>query len=76
MGESIFFLETVAALGLKVAYSIQLNALMKLNEYQRSSSFFDLGQRPFRFQSICLTLACILRSAIQGHMASCFICFL
>ena len=24
---------------------------MKLNEYQRSRSFFDLGQRSFRFQS-------------------------
>ena len=46
-----FFLETDAALGLKVAWSIQLNELMKLNEYQRSRSFFDLGQRSLRFQS-------------------------
>ena len=52
MGESEFyFLETIAALGLKIAISIQLNELMKLNEYQRSRSFFDLGQRSFRFQS-------------------------
>ena len=40
---------TVAALGLKVSQSIQLK-LMKLNEYQRSRSFFELGQRSLRFQ--------------------------
>ena len=53
MGESenYLFLETIAALGLKVAWWIQLNKLMKLNEYQRSRSFFDLGQRSPRFQS-------------------------
>ena len=39
---------TVAALGLKVSQSNQLK-LMKLNEYQRSRSFFDLGQRSHRF---------------------------
>ena len=32
------------ALWLKVAKSIQLNELMKLSEYQRSRSFFDLGK--------------------------------
>ena len=68
----IFFLETLAALSLKVAWSIQLNELMKLSEYQRSRSFFDVGQRSLRFQSKCLTLACILRWAIQGHGPSCF----
>ena len=54
MGESenyYFFLELIAALGLKVAWSIQLNELMKLSEYQRSRSFFDLGQSSLRFQS-------------------------
>ena len=45
------FLETIAALGLKVAWSIQLNELMKLSEYQWSRSFFDLGQRSLRFRS-------------------------
>ena len=39
---------TVAALALKVSPSNQLK-LMKLNEYQRLRSFFDLGQRSFRF---------------------------
>ena len=39
---------TVAALGLKVSQSNQLK-LMKLKEYQRSRSFFDLGQRLLRF---------------------------
>ena len=46
----IYFLETISALGLKVALSILLNDLMKLSEYQRSRSFFDLGQRSLRFQ--------------------------
>ena len=49
--ENYYFLETIAALGLKVALSIQLNELMELSEYQRSRSFFDLGQRSLRFQS-------------------------
>ena len=40
---------TVAAFGLKVSQNNQLK-LMKLNEYQRSRSFFDLGQRSLRFQ--------------------------
>ena len=31
--ENYYFLETIAALGLKVAWSIQLNELMKLSEY-------------------------------------------
>ena len=51
MGKSenyFFFFETFAALGLKVAWSIQLNKLMKLGEYQWSRSFFDLGQRLLR----------------------------
>ena len=39
----------VAALGLNVSQSNQLK-LMKLNEYQRSRSFVDLGQRSLRFQ--------------------------
>ena len=47
----LFFSETIAALGLKVAWSIQLNEFMKLGEYQRSRSFFDLDQRSLRFQS-------------------------
>ena len=46
----IYFLETIAALVLKSAGSIQLNEFMKLNEYQRSRSFFDLSQRSLRFQ--------------------------
>ena len=49
--ENYYFLETIVALCLKVAGSIQLNKLVKLSEYQRSRSFFDLGQRSLRFQS-------------------------
>ena len=47
----IYFLETIAALGLIVAWSFQLNESSKFGEYQRSRSFFDLGQRSLRFQS-------------------------
>ena len=46
-----YFLETIAALGLKVAWKIQLNEFMKLSEFQRSRPFFDPGQRLLRFQS-------------------------
>ena len=53
MGKSdnYYFLESIAAFGLKVALIIQLNELMKLSEYQRSRSFFDLCQKSHRFQS-------------------------
>ena len=34
--ENLYFWETIAAIGLRVAWSIQLNELMKLSEYQRS----------------------------------------
>ena len=47
--ELFIFWKLFAALGLKVAWSIQLNEFMKLSEYQRSRSFFDLGQRSLRF---------------------------
>ena len=46
----IYFLETVEAFDLKVGLSIQINELMKLSEYRRSRSYFDLGQRSLRFQ--------------------------
>ena len=49
--ENFYFLETIGVFGLRVARSIQLNELVKLSEYQRSRSFFDLGQRSLRFQS-------------------------
>ena len=49
--ENYHFLETIAALGLKVGLNVQINKLMTLNEYQRSRSLFDLGQRSLRFQN-------------------------
>ena len=39
-----YFLETVAALGLKVGQSIQLNELMTLSECQRSRPFLTLAK--------------------------------
>ena len=47
----MYNLETIAAIGLKVGLNIQINEIMKLNEYHRSRSLFDLGQRSLRFQS-------------------------
>ena len=47
----MYNLETFAVKGLKVGLSIQINELLKLNEYQRSRSLFDLGQRSLRFQN-------------------------
>ena len=47
MGKSdnYLFLETIEALDLKISWGIQMNELMKLNEYKRSRSFFEFGQR-------------------------------
>ena len=42
--ENYYFLETIAAVGIKVADSIQLHELMKMSENQRSRSFSDFGQ--------------------------------
>ena len=47
----MYYLEIIAAIGLKVGSNIQMNELMKLNECQRSRSLFDLGQRSLRFQN-------------------------
>ena len=48
----MYCLEIIAAISLKVCSNIQMNKLMKLNEYQRSRSLFDLGQRSLRIQNI------------------------
>ena len=47
----MYYLETIAAIGLKVGLYNQINELMKLKNYQRSRSLFDLGQRSLRFQN-------------------------
>ena len=49
----MYYLETIAAIGLKVGLNIQINEFMKLSEYQ-SRSLFDLGQRSLRFQTTFL----------------------
>ena len=41
----MYYLETIAAIGLEVALSIQINESMKLSEYQKSRSLSDLCQR-------------------------------
>ena len=50
----MYYLETIAAIGRKVDLNIQINELMKLNEYQRSRSLFDLSRRSLRFQNLKL----------------------
>ena len=47
----MYYVETVAAIGLKVGLDFQINELMKLNEYQGSRSLFDLGHRSHKFQN-------------------------
>ena len=42
----MYYLETIAAIGLKVGLNIQINELMKFNAYQRSK-----GHSDFRFKS-------------------------
>ena len=37
-----FYLETTAAIGIKVGLSIKINEFLKLKEYHRSWSLFDL----------------------------------
>ena len=49
----MFYFETIAAIGINIVLYIQINELMKLNEYQRSRSLFDLdlGHRSLRSQN-------------------------
>ena len=46
----MYYLETIAAIDLKVGLNIQINELMKLNEKSKSRSLFDVGQRSLRFK--------------------------
>ena len=39
---------------------------MKLSEYQKSRSFFDLGQRSLRFQRKCLTFGLYTQVSDSG----------
>ena len=47
----INFSKTIAAYDLKVGRCIELNDIMNLHQYQRSSSFLYLRQRSLSFQS-------------------------
>ena len=42
--ENYVFLETIAAIDLKVGLKIQINEFMKVNKNQRSMSSFDLDK--------------------------------
>ena len=67
--ENYVFFETIAAVGLKVGLFIQTNELMKLNEYQRSRSLFDLGHRSLRFKK---KITCVSEKLLS-HLESNFI---
>ena len=54
--------------GLKVGLSIQIKELMKLNEYQRSRSLFDLAQRSSDF-----TIKTCFSQKMLGHLEPTFI---
>ena len=50
----MYFLEIIAAIGLKVGLNNQMNELMKLNEYQRSRSLYltlAIGHSDFKIKS-------------------------
>ena len=42
--ENFVLLETIAAIGLKVGLNIQINELMKLNEYQSQGHYLTLAK--------------------------------
>ena len=50
----IYFSKTITAYYLQVSGCIDLNNLMKLHEYQRSTSLFDLRQMSLLFQPYIL----------------------
>ena len=49
----MYYLETIAAIGLKLGLNIQINVLMKLNEYQRQGHYLTLakGHSDFKIKS-------------------------
>ena len=49
--KTVNFSETIAACDLKVGRCRQLIEFMKVCEYSRSRSFFDLGTRSFTYEN-------------------------
>ena len=49
----MYYLETIAAIDLKVGLNIQINELMKLNEYQSQGHYLTLvkGHSDFKINS-------------------------
>ena len=46
----MYFLETIAAIGLKIGLNIQINKLMKLNEYQSLGHYLTLAKDHLDFK--------------------------
>ena len=42
--KSMYYLETIAAIGLEVGLSIQINVFMKLNKYQRPGHYLTVAK--------------------------------
>ena len=53
----MYYLETIAAIGVKVGFNIQINKIMKLNEYQTQGHYLTLakGHSDFKIKS-CFSL--------------------
>ena len=48
--KSMYHLETIAAIGLKVGFNIQINELIKLNEHQSQGHYMTLSKRHSDFE--------------------------
>ena len=44
VGKIVYYLETIAAIGIRVGLTIQINELMKLNEYQSQGHYLTLAK--------------------------------
>ena len=62
----MYYLETIAAIGLEVGLNIQINELMKLNEYQSQGHYLALvkGHSDFKIKS-CFSQ--ILQSQLEPN---------
>ena len=64
--KTVDFSETIAASDLKVGRSRHINEFMKVSEYGRSRSFFDLGPRSCTYKNWKLRLFYIGKNENSG----------
>ena len=61
----MYYLQIIAAIGLNVGSNIQMNEFMKVNEYQRSRSLFDLGRKVTHISKLNLVFlrtCCVIKN--------------